>query len=399
MEGFFYFYHMSQLNYILYDGPTRDNLLPLTFTRPMAELRLGILTIREKWERYLQTAISTQTEAYLQKKYPLVLAVNNVWINASCLPNKELVEAVLRLKQDQVLKSKDDIIAYKSVEQNIPPHEVMHDRPAIFIKNSFDLFHLNEEALKDDFNLITYGRTSEALPACVKTTTPENIFVEPGAKLGHVILNASSGPIYIGAAAEVMDGAMVRGGLALCRGSVLKMGAKIYGATTIGPYCKVGGEVNNAVFFGFSNKGHDGFVGHSVIGEWCNLGADTNTSNLKNNYEQVRLWHYGSQNFAKTGLQFCGLIMGDHSKSGINTMFNTGTVIGVSANIYGSGFPRNFIPSYSWGGHSGFQVYLFSKAIAVARAVMLRRGKTLDKLDEDILKHIFELTTNFRSSY
>ena len=275
----------------------------------------------------------------------------------------------------------------------------MHDRPAIFIKNSFDLFHLNEEALKDDFNLITYGRTSEALPACVKTTTPENIFVEPGAKLGHVILNASSGPIYIGAAAEVMDGAMVRGGLALCRGSVLKMGAKIYGATTIGPYCKVGGEVNNAVFFGFSNKGHDGFVGHSVIGEWCNLGADTNTSNLKNNYEQVRLWHYGSQNFAKTGLQFCGLIMGDHSKSGINSMFNTGTVIGVSANIYVSGFPRNFIPSYSWGGHSGFQVYLFSKAIAVARAVMLRRGKTLDKLDEDILKHIFELTTNFRSSY
>ena len=225
---------------------------------------------------------------------------------------------------------------------------------------------------------------------------PENIFIEEGAKLNFCTLNASSGPIYIGKNAEIMEGCVVRGALAMCENSVLKLSAKIYGATTLGPYCKVGGEVNNSVLMGYSNKGHDGFLGNSVLGEWCNIGADSNNSNLKNNYAQVRLWSYETENFAKTGLQFCGLMMGDHSKCGINTMFNTGTVVGVNANIFGSGFPRNFVPSYSWGGASGFTTYLTKKAFEVAKVVMARRNVEFTAQDEAILTQVFEDTKKWR---
>jgi len=399
VEGFFYFYAMSNMNVILFDGPDRVNFLPLSFTRPLAELRVGILTIREKWEFHLKSSCSALTEDYLQKKYPLITTEDNLWIDAQCLPARSLVSAVFKLKLGQGLQWKDRIIAYRTVNRESLEELIPFDEEFVYLQHTYDLFRMNELALNDDFNLVTFGRQSAQLPDCVKTTNPDQIFVEPGARFGHAILNASTGPIYIGKNAEVMDGCMVRGGLSLGEGSVLKMGAKIYGSTTIGPHCKVGGEVNNSVLLGYSNKGHDGFLGNSVIGTWCNLGADTNTSNLKNNYEEVKLWNYGSLNFAKTGLQFCGLMLGDHSKCGINTMFNTGTVVGVSANIFGSGFPRNFVPSYSWGGHSGFQEFNFSKALSVAKAVMVRRGETLTELDTDILKHVFDQTINFRSSY
>ena len=399
MEGFFYFYHMSEANFILFDGADRVNFLPLTFTRPMADLRIGILTIREKWEKHLRSATSTLTEQYLQSKHPLTLTDNNIWINSQCLPNSKFVTTILSLKTNQTLLWNGVVVAYHSSDQAIPKEFIEFNSEVVFLNQVYDLFRFNEEALQSDFDLITAGRKSEELPKHVRTTRPENIFVEPGAQIGHAVLNASTGPIYIGKNAEVMDGCLVRGGLSLSEGSVLKMGAKIYGPTTIGPYCKVGGEVNNAVFLGYYNKGHDGFLGNSVIGEWCNLGADTNTSNLKNNYEEVKLWNYKSLNFAKTGLQFCGLILGDHSKCGINTMFNTGTVVVVSANIFGSVFPRNFVPSFSWGGHSGFQIYNFAKAMVVARAVMARRGLELSEDDENILKNVFDQTANFRSSF
>jgi UDP-N-acetylglucosamine diphosphorylase/glucosamine-1-phosphate N-acetyltransferase len=243
---------------------------------------------------------------------------------------------------------------------------------------------------------LTEGRKSQPISKSVNTIAKENIFIEEGAKLEFVTLNASTGPIYIGKNTEIMEGSMIRGPFALCEGAGVKLGAKVYGATTVGPYSKIGGEVNNSVLFGYSNKGHDGFLGNSVLGEWCNIGADSNNSNLKNNYEEVKLWSYETESFEKTGLQFCGLMMGDHSKCGINTMFNTGTVVGVSANIFGAGFPRNFVPSFSWGGAAGFTVYMTRKAFETARLVMSRRGVDFDEKEAKILQHVFEDTKIWR---
>src|SRR5690606_7840722 len=253
-----------------------------------------------------------------------------------------------------------------------------------------DIFSKNTLAIQADFDLLTKGRQSAAIPDSVFCINRKNIFVEEGARLNFASLNASDGPIYIGKNAEIMEGCTIRGPFALCDSSTLKMQTKIYGGTSIGPHSKVGGEVNNSVIFGYSNKAHDGFLGNSVIGEWCNLGADTNNSNLKNNYAEVKLWDYEKEGFANTGLQFCGLMMGDHSKCGINTMFNTGTVVGVSANIFGSGFPRNFIPSFSWGGSGGFTTYNTEKAFEVAKVVMSRRNIEFSDLDAKILVHVVE---------
>ncbi len=264
------------------------------------------------------------------------------------------------------------------------------------IEHTWDIFSKNGEAIADDYKLLTEGRQSEPIPSNVNVINPEHIFIEKGAKLNFVTLNASNGPIYIGKDSEIMEGSVIRGPFALCDNATIKLGSKIYGPTTFGPYCKVGGEVNNSVLFGYSNKGHDGFLGNSVLGEWCNLGADTNNSNLKNNYAEVRLWDYQTGGFAKTGLQFCGLMMGDHSKCGINTMFNTGTVVGVSANIFGSGFPRNFVPSFSWGGSKGFVTYKTNKAFEVAEVVMARRNEAFTAMDKAILEHVFELTKSYR---
>lgn len=389
------------MNYILFDGTVRNALLPFTYTRPVADIRVGILTIREKWELHLGGTTTTITEEYLSEKYPMVELEENVMINASFLPNGELTALIQSLSEKQAIFSGDEIIAFHSTDEqdevDFDTYDVIsYEEDCLRIENTWDIFSKNAEAIRADFDLITKDRTSQPIPATVNVIAPENIFIEEGAILNFCTLNASSGPIYIGKNAEIMEGTVVRGALAMCENSVLKLSAKIYGATTLGPFCKVGGEVNNSVLMGYSNKGHDGFLGNSVLGEWCNIGADSNNSNLKNNYAPVRLWSYETENFAKTGLQFCGLMMGDHSKCGINTMFNTGTVIGVNANIFGSGFPRNFVPSYSWGGASGFTTYLTKKAFEVAKVVMSRRKVEFTTQDEAILSHVFEETKKWR---
>ena len=390
------------MNYILFDGDVRNSLLPFTFTKPVADLRIGILTIREKWEKHLGLTTTTITEDYLEEKYPMVEMEENVMINASFCPNKGLVEMIQNLSENEAIFKGDDVIAFYTTntqeEVNFESYnQIEFEDEVLQIKNTWDIFSLNDKAIQQDFDLITEGRKSQPIPAGVQTVSSENIFIEKGAKLTFCILNASEGPIYIGRNAEIMEGSVVRGALAMCENSVLKLSSKIYGATTLGPYCKVGGEVNNSVLMGYSNKGHDGFLGNSVLGEWCNLGADTNNSNLKNNYAEVRLWDYNTGRFAKTGLQFCGLMMGDHSKCGINTMFNTGTVVGVSANIFGSGFPRNFVPSFSWGGASGFTEYKTDKVFEVATVVMERRKMVFDDVEKRILEHVFEITKPYRN--
>ena len=391
------------MNYILFDGPYRDNLLPFTYTKPVADLRIGILTIREKWELFLKTTTTTFTEDYLSEKYPMVELENNVMINASVIPSKDLVEQIKSLKHNQAIFYNEELIAFFSLS-NVETidfelfYKINLNEEPIIIKNTWDIFSNNGIALQRDYEKITEGRKSLPIPDSVNVVNPEQIFIEEGATLNFVTINASKGPVYIGKNSEIMEGSIIRGPLALCEGAVLKLGTKIYGPTTVGPYSKVGGEVNNSVISGYSNKGHDGFLGNSVIGEWCNLGADTNTSNLKNNYAEIRLWDYESGRFASTGLQFCGLMMGDHSKCAINTMFNTGTVVGVCANIFGSGFPRNFIPSFSWGGSQGFTTYLTSKAFEVAKIVMSRRNIEFTEQDEYILTTIFNQTEAFRKS-
>ena len=384
------------MNYILFDD-SREDLLPLTFTRPVSQIRVGILTITEKWEKYLNTKCSFFTEDYLQHKFLLNTAKDNYWINGSICPNAELVKAINSLEENQCLKQNDTVIAYRS-ELNIPNFTLEFEGNFVQIKQLWHIFEYNDICIKSDFELLTEGRKSQEISKTNAYSNPENIFIEDGAKVEHAILNASSGPIYVGKNAEIMEGSIVRGPLAMCENSVLKLGAKIYGATTLGPYCKVGGEVNNSVLMGYSNKGHDGFLGNSVLGEWCNLGADTNNSNLKNNYADVKLWNYSSQRFTNSGLQFCGLIMADHSKCGINTMFNTGTVVGVSANIFGAGFPRNFVSSFSWGGSSGYMTYKLDKVFEVAEKVMQRRSVEFDQIEKDILSTVFELTKSYRKN-
>lgn len=389
------------MNYILFDGTVRNALLPFTFTRPVADIRIGILTIREKWEQYLGSTTTTLTEEYLMEKYPMVEMEQNIMINASFLPNAILVDLIQNLEQNQAVVYQEEIVAFytndSQEEVNFEQYDlVVYEGDLMQIENTWDIFAKNDSALRDDFNLITADRTSQPIPKSVNVIAPENIFIEEGAKLEFVTLNASTGPIYIGKNSEIMEGSVIRGPFALCESGRVKLATKVYGATTVGPHSVIGGEVNNSVLFGYSNKGHDGFLGNSVLGEWCNIGADSNNSNLKNNYEEVRLWSYETEGFAKTGLQFCGLMMGDHSKCGINTMFNTGTVVGVSANIFGSGFPRNFVPSYSWGGAAGFSTYITAKAFQTAKIVMARRNVEFTDQDAAILTHVFEETKKYR---
>ncbi len=389
------------MNYILFDGPARNALLPFTFTRPVADILIGIMTIRQKWERYLGSTITTLTEDYLSDKYPMVELEENVMINASFLPNEVLAEMVANLEPNQAIFKGEEVIAFftndSQEEVDFDNYEIIeYDEDCITVMNTWDIFAKNGAAIREDFEFLTEDRKSQSIPKSVNVIAPENVFIEEGAKLEYVTLNASTGPIYIAKDAEIMEGSVIRGPFALCEGSVVKMSAKIYGPTTVGPFSKIGGEVNNSVLFGYSNKGHDGFLGNSVLGEWCNIGADSNNSNLKNNYDEVRLWSYETEGFARTGLQFCGLMMGDHSKCGINTMFNTGTVVGVSANVFGAGFPRNFVPSFSWGGAAGFTTYVTKKAFETARLVMGRRGVEFDEKEAAILEHVFEETKKWR---
>ncbi|TVR43337.1 MAG: glucose-1-phosphate thymidylyltransferase [Bacteroidia bacterium] len=393
------------MNYILFGARVRDHLLPFTFIRPVADIRVGILTMREKWEHYLQTKTSTLTEPYLSEKYPMVKEADNVLINASVFPDDILVDEIGQLKPNQTLTAGDILIAHRVREEDLEIMEadLLDDVEPLETKSNINkLFHLwdimslNRRQIEADYALLTNGRSGEPIPAHARVIAPENVFVEAGAKIELAMINASEGPVYIGKGARLMDGAMIKGPSAIGEGSTVRMGAKIYEASSIGPHCKVGGEMQESVIFGYSNKAHEGFLGHSVIGEWCNIGADTNTSNLKINYDEIRLWDYAEKSFVSTGLTFCGTFMGDHSKCGINTMFNTGTVVGVNAQVFGSGFMRNFIPSFAWGGTSGFTTVDFPKALEVAQRMYVRRNKEFTHLDEEILKNAFEHTMGFR---
>ena len=390
------------MNYILFDGPQRNDLLPFTFTRPVADIRIGILSIREKWELLLEAKTSTKTEDHLAGKWPLKVSEKNILIDSSIIPTENLVSKVKNLQPNEKLVYNERIVAYFQAGEDdldlTSLDAVIIDEELLTVDHTWDIFSKNGEAINLDFDLITKNRKSAEIDGSNFVKAAENIFIEEGAVVENCSLNASSGPVYIGKNSVIMEGSLIRGPFALCEGATIKLGAKIYGPTTVGPYCKVGGEVNNSVFFQNSNKGHDGFLGNSVLGEWCNIGADSNNSNLKNNYSEVRLWNYNTGNFAKTGLQFCGLIMGDHSKCGINTMFNTGTVVGVSANIFGSGFPRNFIPGFSWGGSAGTTTYKLEKALETAQLVMQRRGVELTQHDQDILKYAFDYSAQWRRS-
>jgi len=402
----------AQMNYILFDDETRLSLLPFTFTRPVAEIRIGILTIKEKWERFLKTNVSFFTEEFLATKFPLNIEKDNTLINGSVIPDAALVKEISRLKKGEKITIKNPsgegafLLAWRIAGDELKALKSLHNtdaegavtNAAIFkITNTWDIFSMNDKALKQDFELITKGKKSKRISKTNRLINEDDIFIEEGAKVECSTLNATEGPIYIGKNAEVMEDVCIRGPFSLGEGAVVRMGAKIYGATTIGPHCRVGGEVHNSVLIGYSNKAHDGFLGDSVIGEWCNLGADTNNSNLKNNYSQIRIWSFRDEAYINTGLQFCGLMMGDHSKCSINTMFNTGTMVGISANIFGTGFPPKIVPSFSWGGSEGFKTYRLQEATEVAQRVFERRKKPFDETEQKIMKYLFDMSTKYRA--
>ncbi|HTN16404.1 MAG TPA: GlmU family protein [Chitinophagaceae bacterium] len=388
------------MNHTLFDSPVRRQLLPFTHTRPVADIRCGILTMRERWELLLQQSTSSLCPDYMQAVYAAPKEGAVTAIDGSVFATAALVQAIAHLQEGEKLEADGCLLAAKFPADSRVSFGNMAEKAAALqtvpfsektdrLQRTWDIFMKNEQAIKADFTLLTTGRTSQPLPSFVTAINPENIFIEVGAVVGPCIINASKGPVYIGADAEIMEGCLLRGPIAMGAHSVLKMGAKVYGATTIGEGCKVGGEVSNTVFFANSNKGHDGFLGNAVIGEWCNLGADTNCSNLKNNYDIVKVWDEDQQKLVSTGLQFCGLMMGDHSKCGINTMFNTGTVVGVSANVFGSSFPEKFIPSFSWGAAGDTAVYAFDKAMETAGRMMERRGKQLNAAEQGLYRHLF----------
>lgn len=398
------------MNIILFDDSNRYSLLPFTHTRPVADIRCGIMTMRERWEYFAGQSTGSLTEDYLQEVYPLRGSNDNLFINGSVFATAELFEQIKQLQPQEQLVYEDTIIAARVNDGAVafsgklyitaPITEINYTGTLKRLQYTWDIFSLNEAAIREDFKLLTAGKTSQPIPDGVTAAGTENIFIEEGAEiyLG-AIINGTSGPIYIGKNAAILEGAIIRGPIAICEQAVVKMGAKLYGGTTIGPGCKVGGEISNVVFFANSNKGHDGYLGNSVIGEWCNLGADTNCSNLKNNYDKVKIWDERNFKSLQTGLTFCGLIMGDHSKCGINTMFNTGTVAGVSANIYGGGFPEKFIPSFAWGGSDGMTTYKLERALETANRMMERRGKYLSPEEIKMYEHIFAATQEQRDMF
>ncbi len=391
------------MNVILFDQEQAwKNLLPLTYTRPVSEIRIGILTIKQKWDLELNTTCTYYTRGYLSKKFPIKELGDSLFINGGICPTEGLISELKKLKPEQALVKNNELIALVGEAANLKSfsnfEKIEFKDSVLSVKNVWDVFQKNGEAIKLDFDILTKNKKSQPLSGSVTVIGNKNlIFLEEGAKAEACIFNTSGGPIYLSQDAEVMEGSVVRGPFALGEHSALKLSTKIYGPTTIGPHCKVGGEVNNSVIFGYTNKAHDGFLGNSVLGEWCNLGADTNNSNLKNNYGNVKLFNYLQNKMVDSGLQFCGLIMGDHSKSGINTMFNTGTVVGVGANIYGGSFPATHIPSYSWGGSEGFQTYRLDKMFETAEKVFERRSLKLDLTEKEILTTIFEATKEYRN--
>lgn len=394
-------------NIILFDNDVREKLLPLTFTRPNCELRVGILRIREKWEKHLNATASFITHDYLAGKYGIDYDDDNFFINGSVLPSPELVTLVKQMDYNEAFLQNDELIVARLDARQL--ERLMKDdafealkgielegTPFLKINQLTDLYRLNGEAIRQDIELLQKERNFVELPGSNFAKAKDQIFVEEGAEISGAYLNATEGPIYIGAQAKVMEGAMLRGPVAIGDHATVRMGAKIYGGTTIGRWCKAGGEIVESVLLEYANKAHDGFLGHSYLGAWTNLGADTNTSNLKNDYTDVRLWSYPDQRFVATGQQFCGLIMGDHSKTAINTSLNTGTVVGVSCNLFGEGFPRNFVPSFSWGGAGGFRTYKAEKAFETMERVMKRRNQSLDTEERLIMLRIFEDTQQNR---
>jgi UDP-N-acetylglucosamine diphosphorylase/glucosamine-1-phosphate N-acetyltransferase len=392
------------MNLILFDDSSWENLLPLTFARPVSDLRIGILTIAGKWAKILGTPASFITRPHLASKYPLNAGDDNLLVNGSLLPDEVLVSSIRALREHGALKKEGILLAARTGRSEATEFDmdVWTDRAAPFegavslVDYPWKIFVLNGREIQSDFRLVTANRESERADDTVQVIGPGEVFIEPDFRGTHMILNPSAGPIYLGRGSEIMEGSVIRGPFALCEGSVVKLSAKIYGPTTIGPGSKVGGEINNSVIHSNSNKAHDGFLGNSVIGQWCNLGADTNNSNLKNDYSGVRVWNYPENRFIRTGLQFCGLFMGDHSKCGINTMFNTGTVVGFSANIFGGGFPRNFIPSFSLGGAGGYTTWKPEKAMEAAEQVMKRRGIRLTETDRSIFEFVYGYREPFR---
>ncbi len=390
------------MTFIFFDDQSRETLFPLTLTRPTADLRIGILKISEKWQYHFKSETSSYlTASYLQVKFPLNLSDKNIYINGSICPEIKVLEAVTKLKEGEVLV-KDSICIACITNQSDFNFKVLDAYKKItfeydLLKINFpeDIFKYNDREIRSDFDLITKGKTSQKL-SNTNTIIGDDIFIEEGVEAECSSFNTKNGPIYLGKNSQVWEGTSIRGALALCQNSQIKMGAKIYGATTIGPNSRVGGEINNAVIWGNSSKGHDGYLGNAVLGEWCNIGADSNNSNLKNNYAEVKLWDYDSRKFRKTGLQFCGLIMADHAKCAINTMFNTGTVIGIGANVFGAGFPRNYVADFAWGGAHGFEVYSLSKMFETVEKVFERRNKLFDQTEKDILTYLFNYTEQNR---
>ena len=376
-----------------FEDPNNQDLLPLTATRPAAALRVGILSIAEKWSHLLKAdSTGYLTKDYLQGRFPNIQA--DLHINGQLLPDAELITAVSQLTEGQGLYTQNgECLAYKGeiVEK------IDFQGTCILIQRPFHIFKYNGLEIHNDFQLLTKGRETIALSPTNTVIGNNPIFLEEGAQVECCIFNTQNGPIYIGKNAQIMEGSIIRGPFAMGEGSNVKMGSKIYGDTTLGPYCNVGGEVNNVVFQGYSNKGHDGFLGNAVLGEWCNIGADTNASNLKNTYDEVKVWNYASNRFEKSGEQFCGLIMGDHSKCGINTMFNTGTVVGVGSNIFGSGFPRQFVPDFAWGGASGFVTHKLPQMEKTAQLMMQRRKRNYDAEEMGIIRAVFESTQEHRT--
>lgn len=400
---------MKQRNIILFDLPAvRENLLPLSYTRPIADFLVGITTLRKKWESFLAGEFSYSTVGYLSEKYPMKTAEENLFIASNIIATEQLARRLDSLEPGEVLMAdtmagQRVLVGFKGGANRLD--EVIHSMPAGIVYEEkvdainyvYDIFLLNGRQIEADFDVLTAGREGQSIPRSNTVIgDPDRIYIESGAIVEGVVLNASHGPIYVGRHVEIMEGSCLRGPIALGEHSTVNMGTRIYPGTSLGPWCKVGGELNNVVIFGFTNKAHDGFLGNAVIGEWCNLGAGCVASNLKNDYTEIKLWNYPSHRFLRTGLQFCGLIMADHSKAGINTMFNTATVVGVGVNIHGSGFPRNFIASFSEGGPAGFTDLPMEKFFDIAKRMMARRGRSLSEADNRIFHAIRELAENYK---
>ena len=397
-------------NIILFDDKdTWTDLLPIAYTRPISDIRIGILTIKEKWQKYFPDHdFSCLTAEYLSVKYPTNITGDNLFIAGNCCPDKNFANAVSALGNGEALAYNGELVAYRGTMEGFKSVTLEEAAPytassLTMLHQLYDIFLLNGSEMRRDYHIIIAGRESQPLSETCTIVGPYRlddgcpaIFIEEGATVEAVTLNTTGGPIYIGKDAVIMEGVCIRAPFAACRHSQVNMGAKIYGATTLGPYCKVGGELNNVVMIGYSNKAHDGFLGNAVIGEWCNIGAGTNASNLKNDYTEIKLWYYRAHRFLRTGLQFCGLIMGDHSKAGINCMFNTATVIGVGVNVHGAGFPRNFVASFSEGSVAGYTDVSVVKFFDIAKRMMARRGIELSETDKEIFESIYRIAENYK---